>query len=93
MTTATSTIRIVDVTQTCAGCPSQWDGKTDDGRYVYIRYRYGEGRIDVAESQAAWFDDQSECVATWGEGGSFDGFCSIEDVIAGTADQVEFALP
>ena len=35
------TIIIKELKQTCDGCPSQWEGKTDDGKYVYIRYRYG----------------------------------------------------
>ena len=26
---------------TCTSCPSQWDAKTTDGTYVYIRYRWG----------------------------------------------------
>lgn len=31
--------RIIELNQTCTACPSQWEGKTEDGRYVYIRYR------------------------------------------------------
>jgi hypothetical protein len=26
---------------TCQACPSQWEFKTDDGTYLYIRYRHG----------------------------------------------------
>jgi hypothetical protein len=28
-------------------CPSQWEGKTDDGKRVYIRYRWGYLNLDV----------------------------------------------
>ena len=31
--------RIVELTQTCYACPSQWEGTTSEGRYLYIRYQ------------------------------------------------------
>jgi hypothetical protein len=39
---------IVTLTQTCSVCPSQWEGKTDDGRGVYVRYRWGGLSFTVA---------------------------------------------
>jgi hypothetical protein len=29
------------LTQTCERDPSQWDGRTFDGLFVYVRYRWG----------------------------------------------------
>lgn len=40
------TIRIVKAVRTCYAYPSQWDAWTDDGRYLYLRYRYGHGTVD-----------------------------------------------
>lgn len=40
--------KIVSLVETCGGCPSQWDGRTSDGRYVYIRYRWGYLSVSVA---------------------------------------------
>jgi hypothetical protein len=34
-------IRISSVIQTCDRNPSQWEGLTDDGMHVYVRYRWG----------------------------------------------------
>lgn len=34
-------IKINNLEQTCFACPSQWEGRTEDDEYVYIRYRYG----------------------------------------------------
>jgi hypothetical protein len=34
-------IRISTVNQTCETNPSQWECLTDDGMYVYVRYRWG----------------------------------------------------
>lgn len=42
-----SKIVITSLTQTCGGCPSQWDAETVDGKYVYIRYRWGTLNIEV----------------------------------------------
>lgn len=40
---------------TCEAYPSQWEGQLQDGRFVYIRYRYGVLRmgIGVTEDEAA----------------------------------------
>jgi hypothetical protein len=32
---------VTELRETCGGCPSQWEGKTEGGQPVYIRYRYG----------------------------------------------------
>ena len=34
-------IRISRVIQTCERNPSQWEGSTEDGDYLYVRYRWG----------------------------------------------------
>jgi hypothetical protein len=34
-------VTVVDLRQTCECSPSQWEGRTDDGRFVYVRYRWG----------------------------------------------------
>lgn len=44
-----SLIRVVSLTQTCEACPAQWDGMTDDGREVYVRYRGSCGSVRVAK--------------------------------------------
>jgi hypothetical protein len=34
-------IRVTEITQTCTACPSQWDGHTEDGYTIYVRFRHG----------------------------------------------------
>ncbi len=41
-------MRIRNLVQTCDACPSQWDAETEDGRNVYIRYRWGYLSVDVS---------------------------------------------
>lgn len=41
-------MKVVSITQTCNACPSQWEGTLDDGRMVYVRYRWGGLSIRVS---------------------------------------------
>lgn len=34
------------VVQTCVAAPSQWDAWTEDGHYLYLRYRHSQGRVE-----------------------------------------------
>lgn len=40
-------MKIKTLIQTCAACPSQWEGKLESGEDIYIRYRWGVLRIDI----------------------------------------------
>lgn len=41
---------IVKAVQTCAACPSQWDAWTDEGQYLYLRFRHGIGTVEEQPS-------------------------------------------
>jgi hypothetical protein len=32
-------------------CPTQWEGRTIDGKYIYIRFRGGRFRASVADTE------------------------------------------
>ena len=34
-------MKLKNIIQTCHSCPSQWEGEIEDGRNIYIRYRWG----------------------------------------------------
>ena len=40
-------VKIAEITQTCLACPSQWEGTTEEGEEIYVRYRWGTLRIDL----------------------------------------------
>jgi len=68
--------KLVKLVQTCFACPSQWEGKLDDGRMIYIRYRWGVLSISVSPEPT---DDIMDAVG--GEeifgtimGDGFDGY-------------------
>ncbi len=35
-------LKLKNLKKTRDSCPSQWEGKLENGRYIYIRYRWGE---------------------------------------------------
>lgn len=35
------------LTRTCYACPSQWEGRLENGQEIYIRYRHGWFTINV----------------------------------------------
>ena len=41
---------VSELEMTCPICPSQWEGKTSDGRFVYVRYRYGCLQVSFGDS-------------------------------------------
>lgn len=40
-------MRIVRAVKTCEACPSQWDAWTDQGQYLYLRFRHGRGSVEA----------------------------------------------
>jgi hypothetical protein len=36
----------MNIVQTCTACPSQWEITLDDGRALYVRYRYATLTVD-----------------------------------------------
>lgn len=77
-------LTLAKVIQTCAACPSQWDAWTEDGTYVYLRYRHGLGTVEVDypnnSAVTAQFDTRDDY-----------GHIELADFIAHVADKVRLA--
>lgn len=43
-------IIVTSIVKTCESCPAQWEGRTQDGRWVYARYRSGTLRVGVGDT-------------------------------------------
>lgn len=75
------------VRQTCSACPSQWEGTTEDGRSVYVRYRWGNLTVGLgADGDAAVGAAISSPALAVELGDEFDGACTWGQVLA-AADQ------
>lgn len=67
---------------TCEVCPSQWEGKLDDGRMFYIRYRWGSLSVRVSRSITNDVDDAvlGESVLEVDHDNDWDGYMSTKDM-------------
>lgn len=74
-------ITLTEFRMTCSACPSQWEGKTDKGKRVYVRYRFGYLSFSVNNG------DESQRVLDYEEifgknlGNEFDGLLSTQDLM------------
>lgn len=70
-------LELVELQQTCYACPSQWHGKTRDGKTFYARYRHSCWRVDV----------NGETVAD-GETNEIDGgVCTFDELVLWASEQ------
>lgn len=74
-------IVVVSLEEGGTACPTQWEGTTDDGKEVYIRYRHGRLRV---ECDRQWI--YSEVV-----GEVFDGAMKTEEMQAHTASVIDWS--
>jgi len=67
---------------TCEVCPSQWEGKLDDGRMFYIRYRWGSLSVRVSRAVTNDVDDAvlGESVLEVDHDNDWDGYMSTKDM-------------
>lgn len=63
-----------ELQMTCSACPSQWEGYTTDGAFIYIRYRYGYLTVDL-------HDYIGECIFEWTSDDLWDGSMDTETML------------
>jgi len=67
--------------RTCWACPSQWEGKTENDEWVYIRYRWGTFRVYVGKVEK-FLDviDDKYLIIEEKRGGQYDGFMTNSEL-------------
>ena len=78
---------------TCEACPSQWEGKLDDGRIFYGRYRWGFFTLSVSKEPT---DDPIEAVTDSyimevEYGGEWNGAMSTEEMMELSREHVDWS--
>lgn len=89
--------KVVSLTQTCSACPSQWEGRTDDDRPVYIRYRWGHLGIEIGEpgweTNLCKWPGNGTYHSVYESGEDMDGFMKFSELKDhATKYGIEFAL-
>lgn len=61
---------ITRLEKVCEGCPAAWEGRTQSGAQIYIRYRWGHFRVDI----------NGEIVMSESRGDGHDGTMTTEEM-------------
>jgi hypothetical protein len=83
--------KLASVTQTCEGCPSQWEGRLEDGRCFYIRYRWGHLQVWISKNASYAVKDALDGEQIYSEqhGPDMDGVMqwpSVENYLSNVFD-------
>lgn len=81
-------IKVVSLYHTCDACPSQWEGRTSDGKHIYVRYRWGHLTAGVAETSDDAVSQRNFIDITHGD--PFDGCMSFETLVELTQDKIDW---
>lgn len=71
-------IVVTEITRTCSACPAQWEGRLDDGRFIYIRFRWGCLGVEVGSTPDKAID--GETVFEWTDTSGWNGFMKYDEL-------------
>lgn len=78
--------RVLGLVRTCLATPSQWSGVTCDGRFIYIRYRWGRLTVHLDDINAVSAEPLFDRVLN---GDGWDGYLTYEQLVEALADVLE----
>lgn len=64
-------IKLNSLEKMCIGCPSTWEGITDDGKSFYARYRYGKLKAEL--NNEIFYEKQV--------GNEYDGIMDTDEMV------------
>lgn len=75
-------MKLLTLKMTCDICPSQWEGTLEDGRMLYVRYRWGGIVIQVSPEPTTDIVDAVDGITLvdedWGD--SYSGKMTLEEL-------------
>ena len=77
-------MKIIEIKQTCAACPTQFEAVTDRGKFLYMRFRYGRGYVKQFDSREGLNGDEffsAPIIAEFAHGDSLLGVISLEEFL------------
>jgi hypothetical protein len=84
-------IVVKELTKTCSFCPSQWEGRTEDDKPIYVRYRWGHLSICLGQKGGSINDAVlGESVFESQLGDSLDGYLYDEELINATKGIIQW---
>lgn len=88
-------MRVTEIVMTCNACPSQWEGKTECGHMVYIRYRWGWLSVRISPIKTNNVEDAVVGIEIYGEqiGNDLDGSLGYEEMRDAVHKNTELIMP
>ena len=85
-------IKIKTILLAGGACPYQLEANTDDGKWLYIRYRNGMLRYALAESSTQWMKSKKDAWYSFSKkiGEDFDGYAEHEKIYPHLKDAIKF---
>ena len=85
-------IKVVKIDYSGGACPYQLEGKTSDGKWIYIRYRSGWLRYAVADSHTQWTKSKKDSWYDFSKkiGDDYDGYAVHDEVYPHLKEHIEF---
>lgn len=80
-------IVVDELIQTCEASPSQWQGKTRDGRVIYVRYRWGWLQVGIGQTTKQAVEDFTVRMKV---GGEYDGYMDFVTLATLTRGRVSW---
>lgn len=74
-------LKVKHYEKTCMACPSQWNIFTEDGKYIYARYRWGHLSLTL---------NDRETILSMDVGGELDGSMTTAELIGFTKDILDW---
>lgn len=75
----------MEIIKTCSACPSQWDITLDDGRFLYVRYRWGEFTVRHFPEGPQWYKmdnvPNGELLVCKEAGDGLDGYMEDDEML------------
>lgn len=85
-------IKIVSIDYAGGACPYQLEGKTEDGKWFYLRYRGGMLRYVVAETHTTWMKSRKDSWYDYSKkiGDDYDGYAEHDVIYPHLKDHIHF---
>lgn len=85
--------KIKTIEKTCFACPSQWEGFLENGKAIYIRYRWGYLSIRISDDVTYDIDDAVCGKEIYGKqiGEEYDGVIELDTVLDLSKGVLEYA--
>lgn len=80
-----------ELTKISKYCPTQWEGRTTDNQYVYIRYRYAKLSVGIGDTYCEAVDNSRVFINLDIAKGKFLGQISWEEVKLLMKEVLEFS--